>query len=431
MMLSNRDIAVIAWMAVFGIWALTRRNIRRTVQNTALCFLTPVAVVPTCLVSLWVVAEIALGHRVGLWRVSLTKDTIVWFLTSATLICWHSNRTTKDYHFFRRMVLTAIGVPVLLEVLGDLYVLPLWGELLLIPFAALLGGMSVVAGMNPEHAQVKRLVDGLIPLTGLVVFVTAVSQLVWNWRSVNAASLGRQFLLPVWLTIGLLPLVYALGLFTGYDAAFRRIGWHVEKQGRHASHSLRAKCVLVWTFKTRAHDLNQFTGSWQLQLADTSSWSEARHLVQRYEQARAIGVRHPWEEALDLDEPPPAPGEDLKARMTSDSGVLGIAVPDDALAIEDSISTKYLTHVGTIQEATGLYLWWMDAQDWVYEPDCSTTDPFAGLTKELGYCTSMVWHRRSDPTVVAAVTIGNATNTVDDPDVMIYVLELDDEPAVP
>lgn len=120
--------------------------------------------------------------------------------------------------------------------------------------------MSIVAAQKPEHRQVKKLVDGLMVVASIWLLLYVVVGLVNNWGSLDKGDLLQQFALPVWLTIGVLPYIYALGLFAAYEQAFIRVNWKSER-GLWAR--TRSKLVLLTSFHVRAREVGAFSGPWQ------------------------------------------------------------------------------------------------------------------------------------------------------------------------
>jgi hypothetical protein len=92
----------------------------------------------------------------------------------------------------------------------NLYVFPLVAELVLAPTDALLVALSVVAGTEERFATVKKLVDRLLSLIGLAVISIVAIKLARSWDDFDQAEVWQRFALPVWLTLGALPIVAVL-----------------------------------------------------------------------------------------------------------------------------------------------------------------------------------------------------------------------------
>lgn len=284
---NNRQWAFIFWVAVFLVWIASRRDMRSSVQAVLRRVSTPKLLVPLLVLSGWVAGLAYLGTRVRLWDGDRLTDTIMWFVTAGLVLFGNLVDVSKERGFFRRKALATLEVSALVGVLSEVFVLYFIAELILQPFLALLAGVSVVASHEAQHKQVKKLIDGLLATASVGLVLHAIVSLVNNWSSIDKGDLAREFALPVWLTIGVLPYIYALGLWAAYEQAFMRIGWKAETS-RWAQ--LRGKLVLLASFHLKAREVGSFSGPWQFRLAQTSSFRDARRVIHefRHEQQEAV-----------------------------------------------------------------------------------------------------------------------------------------------
>src|SRR5690242_7556124 len=94
-------------------------------------------------------------------------------------------------------------------------------------------------------ALVHRLVKRLLMTVGVGLMAYVAVRLVMDF---DTAKTGRSLALPVWLTLGVLPLIYCVGLWTAYEQAFIRIDLQTDDPaGRR-----RAKLALLRTAHVRA-----------------------------------------------------------------------------------------------------------------------------------------------------------------------------------
>jgi hypothetical protein len=82
-----------------------------------------------------------------------------------------------------------VGLTVLVEFFVNLYVSPLWVELLLQPFVAVVLWMSVVAA-----GDTKRLLDVISTLSGIAMIVVVAWYLVRHYQEIDPRSTALSFL---------------------------------------------------------------------------------------------------------------------------------------------------------------------------------------------------------------------------------------------
>ena len=115
--------------------------------------------------------------------------------------------------------------------------------------------------------------------------------MVTDWRAIDKIESLRELTLPIWLTLTILPFVYFVGLWAGYDLAFVRINFETRD---HAARG-RAKLALVSTLHLRVHAIGAFSGSWPRRLTAATDFSEARAVMKEYRVT--LRVRRRGEEA--------------------------------------------------------------------------------------------------------------------------------------
>lgn len=285
---NNRQWASIFWIAVLLVGVLLRRSTRSGAREVLRAAASPKILAPAAVFLLWVVGLVVLASKVGLWDGDRVTDTAFWFITVGLVLFGRSLNLSKEQHSVRRTALAALELSTLVEVLSEVFVLNLVAELILQPLFALLAGLSVVAAQKPGHRQVKTMVDGLILVGSVALLLYVVAGLVNNWGSLDKADLLQQFALPVWLTLGVTPYIYAIGLFAAYELAFIRVNWKSEA-GWWAR--TRAKLVLLTSLHVKARDVSAFSGPWQFKLASATSFRDSRRVIADFRKAQHAEAR--------------------------------------------------------------------------------------------------------------------------------------------
>jgi hypothetical protein len=276
-MFNDREIASAFWLiAAFG-WALSQPGIRHSLVAVGRALLQPAMLATILAFAAWIGAIVALAAAVGLWNRDLAKDTSLWFVLSGLALVLNPDHAT-DEAFFRHTVVSAIGITAFLEFYGNLFVLPLGVELVLQPTLVLIVLLRAVAGHKPEFKAVKTLIDGLSASIGLVLLALVSLELAQGWNTLDKAETVRSLALPVWLTVGSLPVIYLLSLYLGYESALLH--------GRFATSDRRAlqrmRLALILGFRGSHRDIGGFAGAWPARLASASSLTDALRVIGRY-----------------------------------------------------------------------------------------------------------------------------------------------------
>jgi len=269
-----REIASVLWLGGFLVWGATKPDVRAAYWQVVKAFFQPKVIGPVAALAGWMAGLAALAHTVDLWKIDVLSDTVVWLVTVGMAFYFSLDKIAED-EWFRRTVRRAVGVAVFVEVFVNLRVFSLPVELVLVPVVTFLVALSAYSEGKDEFKAAHRLVTFLMSVVG-VIFAIYVSVSL-----IDDPKLGetmRKLLLPVWLTIGAMPLIYLVGLWSRYEQAFLRIGFRTDDPASRR----RAKRAFVRAVKWRAADAGGFAGHWIYDLAHAESPQAARAVMQRF-----------------------------------------------------------------------------------------------------------------------------------------------------
>src|SRR4029077_9672369 len=198
-----------------------RREMRGPLWNLVKTFLRPPISLTWVGYLAWIAALTLVASSIDVWNEELVGDTVLAGAASFTLL-FHSEQVLERDDFFRRKVARALRLTVVIEVYVNLVVLPLIVELALVPIVTFLAMTSAYAASDERLEPAKKLVDGLLTSIGFVLLAFVTVKLARDPSQLNETD-GLRFLLPVWISLGVLPYIYLVALYAGYDSAFRRI----------------------------------------------------------------------------------------------------------------------------------------------------------------------------------------------------------------
>lgn len=226
-MLDNREISIIVWFAVLAVYCVSKPKIRKAAAGVVRAALAPKLVIPIAMISGYVATMVVVLHHFELWKIAYLKGTVIWFFTAGLVMIGEVASSQQDDRYFRRAVLDGFKISVVLEFVVNLYPLPLIGELLLLPFAALLACMVVIAESKGEFKSVHTLLNALFILLGLSLLAYAVHQIYVDASFFLATSTLAEFLLPVALTTLFLPCLWILATYVSYENSFVRLQFFI------------------------------------------------------------------------------------------------------------------------------------------------------------------------------------------------------------
>lgn len=277
-MLTNREIASILWsILIVGVVWWRVPGVRPALTRLAELALSRVFVFLAVLLTVWNVLIVLLAAQIGLWNGSMVKDTIISAIPSLGLLLASTKAASED-GFYRKRASAAVWATVLIEFYVGFATYDFLPEFfLIVPIASVATLILSLAGAVEAVRPLTRAAGVIAATLGLALLVPPVAHLVRDWGTIDAAQTVRVLLLPLWLTILVLPLVYVLSVRFTYEDALnqmrlrspvKRVPW-------------RARVALVVVFNGRSRSLYRFahTSTWTHDLVRTTSLRQAFRIV--------------------------------------------------------------------------------------------------------------------------------------------------------
>ncbi|MDQ8195468.1 hypothetical protein QEH59_13615 [Coraliomargarita sp. SDUM461004] len=269
MMLDNREISLLFWLAVVLAWGCTHRQIREGLINLLASALKPKLVIGFVMMLAYITSCVLFLWLNGVWDSSNLKATIIWSLTAAALMVGKviSNDATPT-KFFGSAVWGGLKLSVVLEFVVQLYVFPLVVELFVVPIAALIGAMIAVCETDEKFAPVKRLLNGVLSILGFTMIAYAAYRLppefsnFWQWSTV------LSFSLPIVLTVLFIPFLWLVAVAVAYENVFCRLQFFMtdSKMQRFVRRQM------YWNFGMRFYEVNRW---WPIYMQERPQTKEA------------------------------------------------------------------------------------------------------------------------------------------------------------
>lgn len=275
---NNREIALTIWLGLLIAWGLTQSSIRSSAFAVLKSALTPRVFLPLALLAGNVAVLCVVGSRFHAWNTALAKDTVVWFIGSGT-VAFGMAVQAKDYRYVRSVVRRTIAVTILVEFFtNNIFVFPLAWELILQPILFLLVALGAVAETESRFLPVKRLVEALLGMLALGVLAFVVWRVTTSWTLLDGMQLARELVLPLWMAIGVIPFLLAMGLLSAYEQTYlrlrfahreRRLPWYV-------------RVAVLGGLNVRLSAVARLGYPWLSEIAGTASLREAWLVVRKY-----------------------------------------------------------------------------------------------------------------------------------------------------
>ncbi|MBO9683560.1 MAG: hypothetical protein J7502_12975 [Flavisolibacter sp.] len=219
---STREIAFLTWL-IIGLLAMTfGADIRKAMVGVLKALFGRKIFSILLLMSLYVTAVVLLLWKVRFWDTYLFKDTVFWFFSFA-IVTFFSINKAEDNSFFKSLVGDCFKWMLFIEFFVNFYTFSLTTELIMFPIIVFIALIQAFSKTDNKYELVTKLFTNILALIGTLYFVYALYKTIVEYNVLFTTQNLFSLLLPIILTLALLPFLYSLALYMKYETLFVRV----------------------------------------------------------------------------------------------------------------------------------------------------------------------------------------------------------------
>lgn len=242
--LSTREWATIIWVVLFFAFVLWNRECRKEIRDVIKLFFDPKLRILWEIILLYVLIITVIFFYSPLWENIYIKDITIWFLCSGFIICMNSVSNEADEKYIKNVLKDNLKLTIFLEFIMSTFTFNIWIELAIIPIITIITVMNVMAERKEEYRTVHKLSDYVLAVAGFWILYETIKIGVNEYKELNALNTLVSFMIPIVYLILIIPLEYALELYSKYESLFVRMTFKEEKnkkvKRRHRISIIRA-----------------------------------------------------------------------------------------------------------------------------------------------------------------------------------------------
>ena len=114
--MNNREIAIAMWLVVFFILLIINKKIQIPIYKLLKEAVSKSLILAFCIMMVYVILIVYVLYKLGMWDVSLLKDTAIWIIGSGAIMIVNSLKVYEGKPYLKNMLipLTPVGVSVYL-----------------------------------------------------------------------------------------------------------------------------------------------------------------------------------------------------------------------------------------------------------------------------------------------------------------------------
>lgn len=218
--LNGREKAVLVWLLIFLCWALSQKNIRKSLGGVLKSFFQAKILSVFVAMFAYIFLILWLFYSVQIWSFELTKDVVFWIFGSAVVLLMNTNKATQDDNYFKKIIKDNLKLIIILEFVVVLYAFNFWVEMIFVPVMFFIIAMGAVAEIKKEYLQVKKIIDFILSAIGIFLIIFAIFQIANDYQNFVSLNSLRSFVLPPLLSFVFIPFLYIFALIMAYESLF-------------------------------------------------------------------------------------------------------------------------------------------------------------------------------------------------------------------
>lgn len=227
--LSTREWATLIWGCIFMLYVLCHREIRKSLWNVIVIFFGKKLRILWEIILLYVLTITIVFCYLPIWENIYIKDIIIWFLFSGLIYCMNAVSSEADETYIKKILKENLKFTMILEFFMSTFTFNIWIELAIIPVITIITVMNVIAERKEEYKSVHKLLDSVLAIAGFWIFYETIKIRINEYRQLNIINTLVSFIIPIVYLILIIPLEYALELYSKYELLFLRMTFKEEK----------------------------------------------------------------------------------------------------------------------------------------------------------------------------------------------------------
>jgi len=219
---STRELSILIWSGLALIAMMFSKSLREQIGGVLKMLFGRTIGTIILMLTVYVCLILFILYKINFWNFSFLKDTIFWFFTTALVSFFVINKA-KAISYFKDFIKENLKGAIVIEFIVNFYTFSLIKELAFVPIMVFIGMLQAAAQIDKKNIQVKKFLEYLTAIISMALLAYVTYLTFKNYQDFFTAHNLFSFLLPIILTILLVPFLYWLAIYISYEELFIRI----------------------------------------------------------------------------------------------------------------------------------------------------------------------------------------------------------------
>lgn len=207
------------------VWMLSHKNIRDSLKMVIKTFFNDKLRILWEIIFLYVLIITVIFSYLPFWNIAFIKDILIWFIFSGLIFCMNAVSRESDEGYIRKNLKENLRITIFAEFFISTFTFNIWIELAIIPIIAIAIMMDVIAERDKEYQAVHKLLQAVLTVFGLCILFGTIQVCIEEYRELNISDTFISFMIPIVYLFLIVPLEYALELYSKYELLFIRMSF--------------------------------------------------------------------------------------------------------------------------------------------------------------------------------------------------------------
>lgn len=222
--LNNRELASATLLFIVFVWAWRKsKDVRVSLFAFIKVLMEREIIITLLTLSIYVLMVVYFLAEFNIWNQTQTKNTILWFLFIGVAQLSGTTKIKDMNSYLKGAINNQIKLIVIVEFLVAFHSYGYFTEIILVSVVTILVACSIVSGNKIEHKHAKRVFDTITLCIGMFIFIDSMLNIYEKPSTFFNIDTFRDFLIPVALSLSLLPYIYFFYYFMSYENVFVKI----------------------------------------------------------------------------------------------------------------------------------------------------------------------------------------------------------------
>ena len=200
---------------------------------------------PFILMIIYILGIVYLLNRIGIWDLSMLKETIYWFFGGAFILFVNLNDISNQDNYFKKLILDNFKLILIIEFISNFATFNLIAEVISVFLVIILSMIEAFTDKDKSKEKEHKLTVILLSIYGISTLINSIIILSKDTTEFLNSLTFESLLLTPLLSILIIPFLYVLGVFATYQiklVTFRHIHRNNKKLYRYGTRRILWSC---------------------------------------------------------------------------------------------------------------------------------------------------------------------------------------------